>query len=51
MDKLDEDTYDGTQDLERRLTGLCDPGLTEFHEHEMSFSLRTGTDPDVTIRL
>ncbi|KAE9413317.1 hypothetical protein Angca_007054, partial [Angiostrongylus cantonensis] len=37
-------------DLERRLTGLCDPGSTEFHEHDLSFSLRTGTDPDVTIR-
>ncbi|KJH44465.1 Med18 protein [Dictyocaulus viviparus] len=42
---------DNLPDLERRLTGLCDPGSTEFHEHDLSFSLRTGTDPDVTIRL
>ncbi|RCN32224.1 Med18 protein, partial [Ancylostoma caninum] len=41
---------DNLPDLERRLTGLCDPGSTEFHEHDLSFSLRTGTDPDVTIR-
>ncbi|VDM85754.1 unnamed protein product, partial [Strongylus vulgaris] len=40
---------DNLPDLERRLTGLCDPGSTEFHEHDLSFSLRTGTDPDVTI--
>lgn len=42
---------DNLPDLERRLTGLCDPGSTEFSEHDLSFSLRTGTDPDVTIRL
>ncbi|VDO95088.1 unnamed protein product [Heligmosomoides polygyrus] len=41
---------DNLPDLERRLTGLCDPGSTEFSEHDLSFSLRTGTDPDVTIR-
>ncbi|CAB3407999.1 unnamed protein product [Caenorhabditis bovis] len=40
-------------DLERRLAGLCDPGSEDFHEHEMSFSLRTGMSmtPDVTIKL
>ncbi|PAV78313.1 hypothetical protein WR25_19803 [Diploscapter pachys] len=39
-------------DLERRISGLCDPGVEQFSEHEMAFSLRTGsTNPDVTIRL
>lgn len=39
-------------DLERRLAGLCDHGSTEFHEHEMSFTLKigAGSEPDVCIR-
>ncbi|KHN80685.1 Mediator of RNA polymerase II transcription subunit 18 [Toxocara canis] len=37
--------------LIQRLRGLCDPGQTEFSEHEMTFSLKTGQDPDVTVRL
>ncbi|MFH4975960.1 hypothetical protein AB6A40_002669 [Gnathostoma spinigerum] len=37
--------------LVQRLRGLCDPGQAEFSEHEMIFSLRTGQDPDVTVRL
>ncbi|CAI4230015.1 unnamed protein product [Auanema sp. JU1783] len=45
--------HDFVADLERRLAGLCDHGSTDFHEHEMSFSLKTGisNDPDVCIRL
>ncbi|CAI5440013.1 unnamed protein product [Caenorhabditis angaria] len=39
--------------MERRLAGLCDPGSEDFHEHEMSFSLRTGVNmsPDVSIKI
>uniref|UniRef100_A0A0N5ATZ2 Mediator of RNA polymerase II transcription subunit 18 n=1 Tax=Syphacia muris TaxID=451379 RepID=A0A0N5ATZ2_9BILA len=38
-------------ELIQRLRGLCDPGSVDFSEHEMVFSLKTGQDPDVTIRL
>uniref|UniRef100_A0AAF5PRQ5 Mediator of RNA polymerase II transcription subunit 18 n=2 Tax=Wuchereria bancrofti TaxID=6293 RepID=A0AAF5PRQ5_WUCBA len=37
--------------LLQRLRGLCDPGQHSFNEHEMVFSLKTGQDPDVTVRL
>ncbi|VDN50451.1 unnamed protein product [Dracunculus medinensis] len=37
--------------LIQRLRGLCDPGQVNFSEHEMIFSLKTGQDPDVTVRL
>ncbi|GMT28330.1 hypothetical protein PFISCL1PPCAC_19627, partial [Pristionchus fissidentatus] len=38
-------------DLENRLAGICDPGYTDFNEHEMSFSLKTNATADVTLRL
>ncbi|CAJ0565032.1 unnamed protein product, partial [Mesorhabditis spiculigera] len=38
-----------------RLSGLCDKGYREFHEHELSFSLKVGgpmsMGSDVTVRL
>ncbi|TMS39728.1 hypothetical protein L596_006210 [Steinernema carpocapsae] len=37
--------------LVQRLKGLCDPGVVHFNEHEMVMSLRTGHDPDVTVRI
>ncbi|KAK0402012.1 hypothetical protein QR680_016094 [Steinernema hermaphroditum] len=37
--------------LIQRLKGLCDPGQLTFHEHEMVFVLKTGHDPDVTVRM
>uniref|UniRef100_A0A1I8A927 Mediator of RNA polymerase II transcription subunit 18 n=1 Tax=Steinernema glaseri TaxID=37863 RepID=A0A1I8A927_9BILA len=37
--------------LLQRLKGLCDPGHIRFYEHEMVFCLKTGHDPDVTVRM